>query len=712
MEYWEFLLQKEGDHSWLPLDVSQVEILEGRYRVMAHSSQGQTPVRVQISQLLLDQVPPKRRTLRRQGETNADGLMVVMPFTRLEVGLWDIQCSGDDLASGGDPTSEAPQSWRYGIQLRVLAQGMDEEGDWFADEGTTLSRPPFEGSPEPVEPVAPSPATPPWPTLDLSKVAKAMNLARQHLVETGAPQNHLYTVSLDHTALVGAEAQPLTLTGQVSGVVEGESCSDMALVVRLVDPQSAETLTLVPFGLSSPALPAAVNLAVTLPPQLSTRLLVGEVGLVSLSAGTVNMLALQGFTVTVNLLSLFDAIANRAESQSDLDIVFPADGSEPTSRDGSSESSSEAATAEDGWSLVDLPQSPPRVVPVVTLPRSSSNLPPKIYYPSPHEAKTRRPTLPPTGKLKPTFIQPSGQTDAEGRSDETTPADITSDFLDSISLPASPPATERSSPSDSDKPAPELTLPPVVQRPTASRPLAATDSAGPPERPKAVPLLPSHEAMGFKDLKLQERFWSRLNDLAVTLQQAALDQRSEQEAAEEQAHDQGEETTAPAPDPFIPFAGEVVIYDDDVELSLEQEGRGTAVGSQGRDRLSPDPDEVITPPVPDIDAPEGELTAGDAVLLTLRVPFHPNRLYVKVWMTDPQTRSLADEPRQVMNLAPNGRGQLEGSLRLTVPMGCLEVWFEAITVDLITQQESYKATVSRPVAPAGLGTPSLEEFDL
>ncbi len=48
MEYWEFLLQKEGDRSWLPLESPTVEILEGRYRVVARSSRKQTNVEVRI----------------------------------------------------------------------------------------------------------------------------------------------------------------------------------------------------------------------------------------------------------------------------------------------------------------------------------------------------------------------------------------------------------------------------------------------------------------------------------------------------------------------------------------------------------------------------------------------------------------------------------------------------------------------------------------
>jgi hypothetical protein len=113
--------------------------------------------------------------------------------------------------------------------------------------------------------------------------------------------------------------------------------------------------------------------------------------------------------------------------------------------------------------------------------------------------------------------------------------------------------------------------------------------------------------------------------------------------------------------------------------------------------------------MPNLELPEGDLTAGEPVVATLRVPFHLNRLYIKVWITDPQTRTLADEPRQLLNLLPNGQGQLEGSLQLTVPLGCLEAWFEAIAIDMVTQQESYKTSVSRAITPAGLPPSALDD---
>ncbi|NER82869.1 MAG: hypothetical protein F6K42_25605, partial [Leptolyngbya sp. SIO1D8] len=117
MAYWEFLLQKEGDRDWLPLETAHVEISEGRYRIIAHTSYCKIPVEIRLGQLLADQIPPRRKTLRRIGQTNENGLMVVMPFTHLTAGSWTIKCS----AIEPDGAAVPQDVWEYGVQLQVLA---------------------------------------------------------------------------------------------------------------------------------------------------------------------------------------------------------------------------------------------------------------------------------------------------------------------------------------------------------------------------------------------------------------------------------------------------------------------------------------------------------------------------------------------------------------------------------------------------------------
>ncbi|MBD2058716.1 hypothetical protein H6F88_22405 [Oculatella sp. FACHB-28] len=126
MEYWEFLLQKEGDRSWLPLESPSVEILEGRYRVVARSSRVRTPVEIRVIHDATVEMPPKLRVQKRSGQTNREGLLVVIPFTRLQPGRWELRCTSDLMA---DMIGE---SWEYAVQLQVLYND-PEVDDWEPD---------------------------------------------------------------------------------------------------------------------------------------------------------------------------------------------------------------------------------------------------------------------------------------------------------------------------------------------------------------------------------------------------------------------------------------------------------------------------------------------------------------------------------------------------------------------------------------------------
>ncbi len=73
MEKWKFLLQKEGDRSWLPLDSPDVEILEGRYRIVARSNQVNSHVEIRISHLTLGKTHPNAEFRSGQGKPTKKG---------------------------------------------------------------------------------------------------------------------------------------------------------------------------------------------------------------------------------------------------------------------------------------------------------------------------------------------------------------------------------------------------------------------------------------------------------------------------------------------------------------------------------------------------------------------------------------------------------------------------------------------------------------
>ncbi len=114
MEQWQFLIQKEGERTWHPLEKPNVEITEGRYRVVARSNRTNTDVEVRVTYSSPSELPPIRRIQKRIRRVNSEGLMAIIPFTYLKSGIWELQCSGDlmsDLFGG---------NWQYTVNLAVI----------------------------------------------------------------------------------------------------------------------------------------------------------------------------------------------------------------------------------------------------------------------------------------------------------------------------------------------------------------------------------------------------------------------------------------------------------------------------------------------------------------------------------------------------------------------------------------------------------------
>lgn len=178
MEEWKFLLQKDGDRSWLPLDAPDAEILEGRYRLVARSSQANTDIGIRICHLATEEDPPKRRIQKRSSRTNGNGLMVVIPFTYLKAGLWEISCFSTDPMSDlmGD-------TLHHTICLSVTAPVAEEDrDDWAMPSAMEHSEPPtsvespIEAPIEAREEASPEPVALPG-----AEVAQSMGLSMEQL---------------------------------------------------------------------------------------------------------------------------------------------------------------------------------------------------------------------------------------------------------------------------------------------------------------------------------------------------------------------------------------------------------------------------------------------------------------------------------------------------------------------------------------------------
>jgi hypothetical protein len=116
MEHWQFLIQKQGDRSWYTLESPNIQLLEGRYRVLARSNLPNTDVEVRVTHSSTQEVPPKRRIQRQSRRTNSEGLMAVIPFTNFKSGTWEIRCSGDLMSD------LLGKSWQYSIYVQVLTE--------------------------------------------------------------------------------------------------------------------------------------------------------------------------------------------------------------------------------------------------------------------------------------------------------------------------------------------------------------------------------------------------------------------------------------------------------------------------------------------------------------------------------------------------------------------------------------------------------------
>jgi hypothetical protein len=91
MPHWEFLIQRENDRAWRPLTSRKLEIFEGNYRIIANTSMSNSAVHTQIFYQNHEQ-PPQLAQDHAQQISN-EGLLVVMPFTHVQLGTWHLNCN-------------------------------------------------------------------------------------------------------------------------------------------------------------------------------------------------------------------------------------------------------------------------------------------------------------------------------------------------------------------------------------------------------------------------------------------------------------------------------------------------------------------------------------------------------------------------------------------------------------------------------------------
>lgn len=703
MENWEFLLQKEGDRTWLPLESPDVEILEGRYRVVARSNCPNTDLEVRIAYQAAGEQPPQRRVQKRSTRTNPEGLMVVIPYTRLKPGIWELCC-----LTG--PDSGKPQEHNVQLQVlpaelelgEVLSAGGDtggEESEALTNSETqALDRAAEAGSAAEFRPEAPQNPRP-----------KVVEISRASSRLSTPPSQFALKLTLERDNFVAQLGEPLTITGEigvleisqisttgpVSQAVEAEHFRSLIataqLHLSLRDPQTSQVLAEVRQPLPSDLHPpCAFACTLYVPATCRTRLILGEA---VLWVGTA-VFASQPFAITARVEHLL-AVVQENFSPQDHRVPSP-------------EEIAQQQEAVLNESFLNLSQ---------TLKESSlanfseTTLPPAMQQPLPPQIAARSDnTTPVHGPELPTFVQKSPEIR------EDTPAPSVAEPAP-VSVPQPLPtnfsdlfANLAKKGEGSPGPTPEIVAPTPVE------PTPVVEEIPPPPE-ESVSRKPTVVDQAFQAINCEDRFWVRLNSLA---NDAELSEWLKSDLAPEEPPETTEVPEAVAEEPKLETevqpsgpvnweTQEVVIFDEPPPLRPQKkvvvEEITEEVESFRTPYILPEEEPV---PMPVLEILDREVVAGRVVKVRVQLPELLPRIYVKIWVYDRQSYVIVDGPRWLTEFTPNGLGTVETIAELEVTYGCLEIEFEAIAVEMQTQRESHKVSIPRQVVPPAAPSLPLE----
>lgn len=111
MEDWEFLIQREGDRKWRSIKTGNLQLTEGKYRIVANSNLLNTSIQTRLTHQTLGSTVPQRRSQSCNQTTNSKGLLAIIPFTQLHPGIWQFVCSSTTAQQG---------AWHQIVKLRVI----------------------------------------------------------------------------------------------------------------------------------------------------------------------------------------------------------------------------------------------------------------------------------------------------------------------------------------------------------------------------------------------------------------------------------------------------------------------------------------------------------------------------------------------------------------------------------------------------------------
>ncbi len=115
MKSWEFLIQKEGDRQWVPISTPTLELETDVYRIMAKSHRINSDLEVRITHHPPTDEHSSDDPQNYSRHINQQGLVMILPFTELSVGIWKIRCCSDVMSEF------LGQKWQETLEIQVLA---------------------------------------------------------------------------------------------------------------------------------------------------------------------------------------------------------------------------------------------------------------------------------------------------------------------------------------------------------------------------------------------------------------------------------------------------------------------------------------------------------------------------------------------------------------------------------------------------------------
>ncbi|MEA5550072.1 hypothetical protein VB713_03590 [Anabaena cylindrica UHCC 0172] len=758
MEHWQFLIQKQGDRAWQPLESPTLQILAGKYRVLARSHLFNKDVEVRVTHSSIQEVPPKRRIFKRLRRTNADGLMAVIPFTELKPGIWELRCSADLM------TDMLGKSWQYSLLIKVSPQEYSSQpnldsGDEFDNELEVLLT---QDDQTEEDIIINQPVSPVWfkgetaeqllqSLIDLA-LPNSESLGDEQIFEDRPPISPLspLKLSLERDTYITAWGKTLTVNGDVelapTGDLEDEilsitSLNQLQLLIELRSPSESKVFTQVRQPLTNKILPFTFSTAINIPSECESKLILADISLYGAvtDGGEVIFLANQAFTITADVTELLTVSLPKSNP---LDLL-----SESTEIQTQAETKPEqpVSVGLELFNLVKTPNLaqfhslkssankhlPPKIKPVIVLGGVSPELPnlPRIHKNLMAEAlksegtiktpaqispinleklviKQVKTTLPFLKKLKPVPVQEEKPQvhPSDSLEPQLSEVENTSAFLPNYAEYEDESAGFREN-------AP-------AQSPTVSNEELITANT-----PETSPLIKKWmHSQGYLaesiNFEAAEDDPHELNDeplLILNSENPSVEMDAQEDDMEEnlaintsETGETPEEIVRPIQILPTVLSQEIVLDDTYISLSHEDDNQLSAQPEQPLADLSSPRQESL--PTPQLFLPNGELLAGTSIKVRLELSAVSSEVVLKLWVEDYQTRGLLDGPHLLKDLRPTPWGNWEAITQLIVPFGCVEIRVGAIALDLNTQQESGKVTVVKTVIPADL--PNIELDDL